>query len=89
MGELFNTDMSLNAGLSMASPDLKHRAHRTDRADVPVDYAAGNPEPAQARLVDRERRPRFADVFPADDGRMQGGSIAVSFAVVSRRRWPR
>lgn len=73
----------------MALPNPKCRANRTDRVDVPVDDATANPDPAQARLVGRERRPRFADAFPADDGRMQGGSIAVSFAVVSRRRWPR
>jgi len=75
--------------LPMDSSNPKRRAHRMGLTDVPVDDHAGNAEPAPAPLAGRERRPRFAGVSSADDGHVQAGAIAVSFAVVSRRRWPR
>jgi hypothetical protein len=92
MIELFNTDMSSHTRLPMASTSPKRHPHRLGRTDVSVDDHAGDPEPAPDPLVGRERpprRPRFAGVFSAGDGHVQAGAIAVSFAVVSRKRWPR
>ena len=37
----------------------------------------------------RSRRPRFGDMTHEADLRAATGAIAVSFAVVSRRHWPR
>jgi len=37
----------------------------------------------------RSRRSRLADLIEADESHAKGGAIAVSFAVVSRKRWPR
>ena len=76
----------------MASTNPKRHPHRLARTDVPVDDRAGDPDPTQNLLVGRQRRPRrprFASVLSADDGHVQAGAIAVTFAVVSRKRWPR
>jgi hypothetical protein len=92
MVELFNTDMPSHTRLPMASTSPKRHPQRLGRTDVSADDHAGETEPAPDPLVGRERsrrRPRFADILPAGDGRVQAGAIAVSFAVVSRKRWPR
>jgi hypothetical protein len=38
---------------------------------------------------ERARRPRFGDAMADTNSRAKTGSIAVSFAVVSRKHWPR
>jgi hypothetical protein len=53
---------------------------RTDELEFAQDCLAG-----KRRAV---RRVRFAEDFLSGDGAICTGSIAVSFAVVSRRRWP-
>ncbi|MBN3787032.1 hypothetical protein G3N94_09025 [Burkholderia sp. Ac-20353] len=50
----------------------------------PDPAAAAAPAPRNAR-----RRPRFADAISDTERRATTGSIAISFAVVSRRHWPR
>ena len=92
MIELFNTGMSFHTRLPMASTSPKCHPHRLGRIAVSVDDRASDPEPAQDPLIGRKRgprRPRFAGVSSADDRQVQTGAIAVSFAIVSRKRWPR
>jgi hypothetical protein len=38
---------------------------------------------------ERARRPRYGDAMADTNSRATTGSIAVSFAVVSRKHWPR
>ncbi|TCW77937.1 hypothetical protein C5O80_32670 [Burkholderia sp. SRS-46] len=62
-------------------------------ADADADAAGGEPgaapAPDPAPRNGRGRRVRFGDVFPDTPSRAVTGSIAISFAVVSRRHWPR
>ncbi|AIO39776.1 hypothetical protein KDW55_04180 [Burkholderia sp. AU19243] len=46
-------------------------------------------EPRAARADGRSRRFRFGDALDDAPPRAVTGSIAISFAVVSRRNWPR
>jgi hypothetical protein len=92
MVESFNTGMSFHTRLPMASTSPKFHPHRLGRTEVSVDDRASEPEPAPDPLIGRKRgprRPRFAGVSSADDRQVQTGAIAVSFAIVSRKRWPR
>ena len=76
----------------MASTNPKCHSHQPGRTEVSVDDRASDPEPVQDPLIGRKRgprRPRFAGVSSADDRQVQTGAIAVSFAIVSRKRWPR
>ncbi|RQR41341.1 hypothetical protein DIE22_03490 [Burkholderia sp. Bp9142] len=52
-------------------------------SDAPV------PERRAARVDGRSRRFRFGDALDDAPPRAVTGSIALSFAVVSRRNWPR
>ncbi|MGZ2747346.1 hypothetical protein [Burkholderia stagnalis] len=62
-------------------------------ADEPVAAAGGEPGAAPAASAaprnGRGRRMRFGDAIPDRPPRAATGSIAISFAVVSRRHWPR
>lgn len=74
----------------MTSKNAKLHRPRLGLKDVAVEHA-DNRGSTQESLVGKGhpvRRPRFADVFPAGEGSVCTGSIAVSFAVVSRKRWP-
>lgn len=90
----FNTDMPFPE-FTVMSPD--HAAECV--ADPSCDAAVAN-EPAAAvdarapkRRIDRtdgrSRRFRFGDAIEDAPPRTRTGSIAISFAVVSRRNWPR
>ncbi|WP_408528342.1 hypothetical protein [Paraburkholderia fungorum] len=52
----------------------------------------GEPDAASVHSPDPRsepgRRPRFGDAIPDTPRRATTGAIAVSFAVVSRKRWP-
>lgn len=50
---------------------------------------APTPERRTARADGRGRRMRFGDALDDVPPRAVTGSIAISFAVVSRRNWPR
>ncbi|KAB0638579.1 hypothetical protein F7R21_19725 [Burkholderia latens] len=68
-------------------------------ADVPCDTIVAGKGDAQAappaserraaRADGRSRRFRFGDALDDAPPRAVTGSIAISFAVVSRRNWPR
>ncbi|AXF18152.1 hypothetical protein CUJ87_28740 [Paraburkholderia caledonica] len=61
-------------------------------ADVAGGDDTGEPDPARRRSAGQERRSRrsrLADLIQADESHAEEGAIAVSFAVVSRKRWPR
>lgn len=62
------------AGESGAEPDVP--APKRGAADA-------------ARADGRSRRFRFGDALDDEASRVVTGSIAISFAVVSRRNWPR
>ncbi|AOR70272.1 hypothetical protein BBJ41_22155 [Burkholderia stabilis] len=90
----FNTDMPFPE-FTVMSPD--HAAECV--ADPSCDAAVAN-EPAAAvdarapkrrieRTDGRSRRFRFGDAIEDAPPRAMTGSIAISFAVVSRRNWPR
>ncbi|HKT63363.1 MAG TPA: hypothetical protein VJR91_07280 [Burkholderia sp.] len=71
------TDVSCDtvvAGVSGAEPDVP--APERGTADA-------------ARVDGRSRRFRFGDALDDAPPRVVTGSIAISFAVVSRRNWPR
>ncbi len=73
---------------SQATCDCLHEANSTDAAG---NRPASSEEPSTGAASGgkaRVRRSRFA-VTPSEDATpRQGGAIAVSFAVVSRKRWP-
>jgi hypothetical protein len=72
--------------------DADANANADANADADACNDAGAPEPAQhpGQAGERRgRRRRFAIVAPAQEEHEQTGSIAVSFAIVSRSRWPR
>lgn len=54
-----------------------------------VEPDAPAPERRAARVDGRSRRFRFGDALDDAPPRAVAGSIAISFAVVSRRNWPR
>ncbi|AOK57563.1 hypothetical protein WT15_29460 [Burkholderia stagnalis] len=64
-----------------------------DAAGEPAAAAGGEPGAAPAASAaprnGRGRRVRFGDAIPDAPPRATTGSIAISFAVVSRRHWPR
>lgn len=66
-----------------------HR-HPSSIEDVAVEHAE-KPESTQNWLAGKGRpvrRIRFSEEFSAGEGTVRTGSIALSFAEVSRRRWP-
>ncbi|HGL4261472.1 hypothetical protein [Burkholderia dolosa] len=67
----------------IAAPDA---AAPSDGADAP-DARATNRR--AARVDGRSRRFRYGDALDDAPPRAVTGSIAISFAVVSRRNWPR
>ncbi len=74
----------------MTSTNAKLHRHQSGPKDVAVEHAdnRGSTQEALVGKGDPIHRPRFTDVFPAGEGSVCTGSIAVSFAVVSRKRWP-
>ena len=54
-----------------------------------IEPDASAPERRPARVDGRSRRFRFGDAVDDAPPRAITGSIAISFAVVSRRNWPR
>ncbi len=58
-----------------------------DASDAEPDAPA--PERRAVRADSRSRRFRFGDALDDVPSRGGTGSIAISFAVVSRRNWPR
>ncbi|MFP3505902.1 hypothetical protein [Burkholderia sp. SIMBA_062] len=58
-----------------------------DQSRVEADVPA--PERRAERVDGRSRRFRFGDALDDAPPRAVTGSIAISFAVVSRRNWPR
>ncbi|MBR8220913.1 hypothetical protein [Burkholderia ambifaria] len=54
-----------------------------------VEPDAPAPERRAERVDGRSRRFRFGDALDDTPPRAVTGSIAISFAVVSRRNWPR
>ena len=67
--------------------DVPHDTVVTDASDAEPDAPA--PERRTARADGRSRRFRFGDALDDAQPRAVTGSIAISFAVVSRRNWPR
>uniref|UniRef100_UPI003C7A75C8 hypothetical protein n=1 Tax=Burkholderia anthina TaxID=179879 RepID=UPI003C7A75C8 len=94
----FNTDITLTEFTAMcvdhASECLSELSCDTVVADECV-AAPDAPTPARraVRADGRNRRPRFGnaldDALNDAPSRPVAGSIAISFAVVSRRNWPR
>lgn len=90
----FNTDIPLPEFTAMcidhASECLSDMSCDTIVADECVAVPE-TPTPARraARADGRSRRPRFGDALNDTPPRPMTGSIAISFAVVSRRNWPR
>ncbi|AXF23255.1 hypothetical protein CUJ89_22685 [Burkholderia pyrrocinia] len=90
----FNTDMPFPEFTVMS---LDHAAECV--ADTSCDVAVANERTAAAdarapkrraeRTDGRSRRFRFGDAIEDTPPRAVTGSIAISFAVVSRRNWPR
>ncbi|WP_322014331.1 hypothetical protein [Paraburkholderia sp. J12] len=82
---------------SLTSPTMRSRRLESclptpTRIHADACNDAGDPESmrdASQSGERRGRRRRFALVTPAENERAQTGSIAVSFAIVSRSRWPR
>lgn len=60
-------------------------ASEPDAAGESGATLAGHADPRKGR----GRRPRFGDVTAETQLRVETGAIAISFAVVSRRHWPR
>jgi hypothetical protein len=76
----------------MASTNSKRQPRGPSLADVAVSEDTGEPDLARQYPTGQERRSRrsrLADLVPEDDSHAQGGAIAITFAVVSRKRWPR
>jgi hypothetical protein len=74
----------------MASIDPKCRPHRAARNDNRVGRRAGDPAPSLNPVLDHDeyspRRRRYDVESSSEDGPKQRGAIAVSFAVVFRKR---
>ncbi|WP_082729057.1 hypothetical protein [Burkholderia sp. LA-2-3-30-S1-D2] len=70
--------------------DVSHDTVVTDASDAEPDAPAPERRTARtARADGRSRRFRFGDALDDAQPRAVTGSIAISFAVVSRRNWPR
>ncbi|WP_174910287.1 hypothetical protein [Burkholderia diffusa] len=70
--------------------DVPHDTVVTDASDAEPDAPAPERRTARtARADGRSRRFRFGDALDDAQPRAVTGSIAISFAVVSRRNWPR
>ncbi|MBM2656128.1 MULTISPECIES: hypothetical protein [Burkholderia] len=67
--------------------DVSHNTVVTGASDTEPDAPA--PERRTVRADGRGRRFRFGDALDDAQPRAVSGSIAISFAVVSRRNWPR
>ncbi len=61
----------------------------TDASECAVAVDARAPKRRAERTDGRSRRFRFGDALEDAPPRAVTGSIALSFAVVSRRNWPR
>jgi len=88
--------MTFNTGMPFPEPTVMPLDHAADCvADQPCDTAVANERTAAAdtrapkRRAERSRRSRFGDALDDPPPRVVTGSIAISFAVVSRRNWPR
>ncbi len=91
MRRVFNTDMPFHERRLMASKEICDCLHEAERTDAAGNGSASQAEPlpgASSSRNARVRRPRFDMTPPEDATSGQGGAIAVSFAVVSRKRWP-
>jgi hypothetical protein len=95
MGEAFNKGMSFPelSVMSFRSP-MSHRAPAAcQSAAVDQHVADAEPDTAADRIPEprneRSRRPRFGDAIPNSNTSATTGAIAVSFAIVSRKNWPR
>ncbi|MGP8471278.1 hypothetical protein [Burkholderia sp. PR2] len=73
--------------------DVPHDTVVTGASDAEPDAPAPERRTARtartARADGRSRRFRFGDALDDAQPRAVTGSIAISFAVVSRRNWPR
>ncbi|KVH37552.1 hypothetical protein [Burkholderia cepacia] len=92
--------MTFNTGMPFPERPVMPLDHAADCvADLPCDTAVANERTAPAdthapkrrseRSDGRSRRFRFGDALDDPPPRVVTGSIAISFAVVSRRNWPR
>ncbi len=83
--------MSLPKPLAMSLSHLM--SDPVGAAGEPAAAAGDEPGAAPAASAaprnGRGRRVRFGDAIPDGPQRVATGSIAISFAVVSRRHWPR
>ncbi|WP_338640070.1 hypothetical protein [Burkholderia pyrrocinia] len=80
------TVMSLDHAADCVA-DTSYDAAVADEHAAAVDVRA--PKRRVERSDGRSRRFRFGDAFEDAPPRTMTGSIAISFAVVSRRNWPR
>ncbi|MBZ5791068.1 hypothetical protein K8353_13225 [Burkholderia contaminans] len=91
--------MTFNTGMPFPELTVMSLDHAADCvADLPCDTAVAHehavaadtraPKRRAERSDGRSRRFRFGDALD-DPPRVVTGSIAISFAVVSRRNWPR
>ncbi|WP_423763247.1 hypothetical protein [Burkholderia sp. NLJ2] len=92
--------MTFNTGMPFPEFTVMSLAHAADcvanascDAVVTNEHAAAVDARAPKRRAERSdgrgRRFRFGDAFEDTPPRAVTGSIAISFAVVSRRNWPR
>ncbi|KVC60327.1 hypothetical protein WI73_03630 [Burkholderia ubonensis] len=85
----FPKSSSMSAGPSMQRPI----AEAVESATVNACTAGDERDAAPVRAPDprggRGRRVRFGDAIPDAPARAATGAIAISFAVVSRKHWPR
>jgi len=76
----------------MALTNSRRQFHGPMPADVESGDDTEEPDSTPRCSVGHERRTRrsrLADLIEAEESHAKGGAIAVSFAVVSRKRWPR
>ncbi|AOJ66068.1 hypothetical protein WJ32_27080 [Burkholderia ubonensis] len=82
----FPKSSSMSVGPSMQRPI----AEAAEPAAVNACAAGDERDAAPVRAPDpRGRRVRFGDAIPDAPARAATGAIAISFAVVSRKHWPR
>ncbi|WP_322085513.1 hypothetical protein [Burkholderia sp. BCC1999] len=90
----FNTDMPFPEFTAMSFDQIVDRVVEPSCDDADATRHAATPDvrtpKRRAKRADgRSRRFRFGDAIEAPPPRAVTGSIAISFAVVSRRNWPR
>jgi hypothetical protein len=74
--------------MSFRSPMSPHTRAPLEPAALSQYDADGELDTASAH-TGRTRRPRFGDAIADTPIRATTGAIAVSFAIVSRKHWPR